>query len=417
MKKATPMLSPEQQSVIQATVPALRQHGEALTEAMYKTLFRDHPELLSVFNPANQRDGGQARSLAASILMYATHIDRLDLVGGMVEQISHKHGSLEVRPEHYPVVGQHLLAAIRTVLASSATDAVLDAWAAAYGQLAEIMIGREETLLAEGAARPGGWRGYRPLLVRSKVRESETTVSFTLADPDGQPLPPFRAGQYVGIKAHAPAAPHSQIRQYSLCNTPTEGVYRIGVKREAGAVHAPAGLISNFLHDGVQAGDHLLTHMPLGEFVLDETSDRPVVLLSGGSGITATLSMLHSLAGRPESRPVVFVHAASGHAHHAFGDEVRALARQSPNIRVAVFYEQTGEADVRGVHYDEVGRLSLSALAPYLPAGDADYYYCGPVGFLGAVGTILDGQGIPMPRRHSEAFAPDPSFETKIAAA
>jgi nitric oxide dioxygenase len=111
------MLTERQRDIIRATVPALRLQGEKITELFYADLFATHPALWNVFNPANQRPGGQARSLAASILAYAANIDHLDKLGGMVERIAHKHGSLEVRPEHYPIVGHHLLLAIRAVLA------------------------------------------------------------------------------------------------------------------------------------------------------------------------------------------------------------------------------------------------------------------------------------------------------------
>jgi nitric oxide dioxygenase len=92
-----------------------------------------HPELYNYFNPANQREGGQARSLAASVLTYAENIDRPGALGGMVERIAAKHVSLEILPEHYPIVGQHLLGAIAEVLGAVATPDILSAWGASVG--------------------------------------------------------------------------------------------------------------------------------------------------------------------------------------------------------------------------------------------------------------------------------------------
>src|ERR1700750_714560 len=129
------MLTEQQRTIIRATVPALQQYGGAITTHFYGSLFEEHPALLNVFNKANQREGGQAQNLATSILMYAAHIDHVDQLGGMVERIAHKHGSMDVQPEHYPIVGHHLLLSIRKVLGEAATDEVIDAWAAAYGQL------------------------------------------------------------------------------------------------------------------------------------------------------------------------------------------------------------------------------------------------------------------------------------------
>jgi nitric oxide dioxygenase len=261
------MLSDQQREIIKATVPALRAHGETITRRFYDVMLGDHPELLNYFNPANQRgEGGQARSLAASVLAYAAHIDELGKLGGMVERIATKHVSLEIRPEHYPIVGTYLLGAIKDVLGDAATPEILNAWGAAYGQLAEVMIGREQTLYTETASQPGGWRGFKPFRIARKVQESEATTSFHLVPVDGAPLPAFKPGQYVSVKIHPPGRPYDQIRQYSLSDMPNGRHYRISVKREA-VPGSPDGVISNLLHDAMQEGDILLVHAPVGDFV------------------------------------------------------------------------------------------------------------------------------------------------------
>lgn len=408
----------QQKDLVKATVPALQQHGEAITRAFYKTLFEEHPALLNIFNPANQQNGGQARSLAASILAYAAHIDRLDQLGGMVSRITHKHASLEVQPEHYPIVGDHLLRAIRSVLGEAATPEILDAWGAAYQQLAAIMIDVEQDLYQKGREQTGGWTGYQPLLVTRKVVESETITSFYLASPEGHPLPPFLPGQYLAVKAHVADAPFQQIRQYSLSGTNDGKTYRISVKRELAPGHIAAannGLISNHLHDDVNEGDTILAHVPQGDFTL-RRNERPVVLLSGGVGMTPAICMLHHLAAQP-SRPVLFIHAAQQGSHHAFRDEVQALTSANPHLRSLVFYEKPSSSDRVGTDYDHVGRISVETLQSHLPQQPADFYYCGPVGFMNAVDVILDSLNIPLDCRYSEAFAPDPSFATEIARA
>jgi len=406
------MLSDHQQEIVKATVPALRAHGETITRTFYGAMFAAHPELFNLFNPANQRDGGQARSLAASVLNYAENIDRLDRLGGMVERIAGKHVSLQILPEHYPIVGHYLLGAVAEVLGPAATPEILDAWKGAYGQLAEVMIGREQSLYAEAVAQPGGWLGFKPFRVERKVRESEVMTSFHLVPTDGATLPAFRPGQYVAVKVHPPGQPYDQIRQYSVSCLPNGSHYRISVKREdAPMPGAPQGLVSNFLHHSIGEGDQLEVHAPVGDFVLDETSDRPVVLISGGAGITAVLSMLEHLAVN-STRDVVFLRGVRSRARHPFADRVRELAGQRPGIRSVVLYETIGPADVQGEHYDAVGRTTAEAIRRYLPEREADFYYCGPVGFMAAAEKALDDLRVPLARRHGEAFAPDPSFVT-----
>jgi len=409
----------QQKDIVKATVPVLQQYGEAITTEFYRTLFAEHPALLNIFNPANQRSGGQARSLAASILTYAAHIDHLDQLGGMVNRIAHKHASLEVQPEHYPIVGDHLLRAIRAVLGEAATPEIIAAWGAAYQQLATIMIGTEQKLYSEGVTQPGGWTGYKPLTVIRKVAESETITSFYLESPDGSPLPPFRPGQYLAVRAHVADAPFQQIRQYSLSKTTGGRQYRISVKRELAPAHIAAaenGLISNHLHDEVNEGETIFAHVPQGDFVLQD-NQRPVVLLSGGVGITPAVCMLHHLAEHAPDRPVLFIHATLQGSHHAFRQEIGELVTSVSHLRSLTFYERPSSADKLGVDYDHAGRISAEILASQLPRQEAEFYYCGPVGFMNVVDSILDSLNIPLTSRYSEAFAPDPSFVTEVARA
>lgn len=405
---------PHHRQIVRNTVSILREHGETITSVFYRQLFEKHPELLHVFNPANQRNGGQAKSLAASILAYAAHIDQLERLGGMVDQIAHKHASLEIQPAHYPIVGEHLLSAIKTVLGEAATPQILEAWAAAYQQLATVMIGRESSLYEEGAQQPGGWRGYKPFVLRRKQEESETISSFYLAPRDGRPLPPFQPGQFVGVKVRIPGSEFDQIRQYSLSEIPNETYYRVSVKREAAPAHdsaAPEGQVSTYLHDNAKEGDTLLVHVPTGQFVLNEASAGPVVLISGGVGITPAFCMLQFLA-QENRREVLFVHATTKGSHHAFRRDVRTLSAKHPLIKQVAYYEYPDPADT---DYNHEGRITVETLSAYLPAGEPEFYYCGPLGFMNAVNGILDQLGVPRARRYTEAFAPDASFGTEIA--
>lgn len=148
-------MTSEQSQIVKSTVPVLQQHGEEITRVFYQQLLAAHPELTSMFDPMNQQNGTQAKRLAGVILAYAANVDRLSNLSGVVGLISDRHVSLGVLPEQYPVVGTHLLQAIKTVLGDAATDEILDAWAAAYEQLAAIMIDHEQALYAKtGAALP-----------------------------------------------------------------------------------------------------------------------------------------------------------------------------------------------------------------------------------------------------------------------
>ncbi|WP_020607350.1 globin domain-containing protein [Spirosoma spitsbergense] len=147
-------MTTEQKQLIKATVPALKEHGVLLTTHFYQRLFTHYPDLKTVFDMANQESGRQPIALASAVLAYAQHIDNPSVLEPALTRIGHKHTSLNIRPEHYPIVGEQLLASISEVLGAAATPQLLDAWAAAYGQLASLMIGIEASLYAAKTETP-----------------------------------------------------------------------------------------------------------------------------------------------------------------------------------------------------------------------------------------------------------------------
>ncbi|MDF2694599.1 MAG: hypothetical protein K0S65_2982 [Labilithrix sp.] len=394
------MLTAEHRAIVKATVPLLETGGEALTKHFYEILLHDHPEVRPLFNQAHQRSGAQQRALANGVLMYARHIDQLEVLGDFVATVVQKHVSLHVQPEHYPIVGRCLLRAIREVLGEAvATPAVLEAWGAAYGQLADILIGAERAVYRQTADQRGGWTGTRRFRVVEKVLESDEICSFHLAPADGGPVVVHTPGQYIGLRLIIDGK--EVRRNYSLSAASNGHRYRISVKREAG------GLVSNHLHDTVHLDDFLDLFPPAGAFTLRK-SNRPLVLISGGVGITPTLAMLQ--AALDEERPIHFIHAARNAGVHAFRDWVDTLADRHPRLRRFYCYDDHPESDARAPH--AVGRIGRDQLEAWLPeTRDVDAYYLGPVSFMRAVRTHLRALGVPDSQSHHEFFGPPSSLD------
>lgn len=386
------MLSAATIATVKATVPVLQAHGETLTRHFYAILFRDHPEVRSYFNPAHQASGTQARALAASVVAYAQHIDRLEALAGAVPTIVHKHAALGVLPEHYPIVGKCLLQAIREVLGDAATESILDAWAEAYGALARILVQAEESVYQAHAAQPGGWRGERVFRVARRERESDVITSFYFEPVDGGALPAYRAGQYLTVLATVGGQPAR--RNYSLSDAPGKPWLRISVKRE------PGGVFSNWLHDEAIVGTVVSLMPPCGDFVVDDGA-APLVLVTGGVGITPAMAMLESVVA--SGRPVHFIHAARNGAAHAFRDRVDALAAAHPNLRVRYVYDQPQPGDTPHA----VGLLTEALLAQWLPAAPGfELYFLGPKPFMQAVYRHALRLGVEPQRLHHEFFGP-----------
>lgn len=408
------MLTEQTIRIVKETAPAVAAHAEAITRRFYALMFAGHPEVKAYFNQAHQHSGGQQRALAGAICAYAANIDNLGALGPAVELIAQKHCSLGIQAEHYPIVGKYLLMAIVDILGEAATEEVLAAWGEAYGFLAKIFIDREQAIYDEQAAQPGGWNGYRPFRVDRKVVESEVVTSLYLKPADGGPIAAFKPGQYVTVRVDHPTTPTSP-RNYSLSDRPGRDYYRISVKREVGpTADVPGGLISNYLHDEINVGDVLEVGPPCGEFTLDveRVGERPVVLLSGGIGITPLLSMLHSLTANQVAAPVYFLHAARNSRIHSHAEEVRQLAAERDNVVTHFVYDQPLQNDIAEGRCDGDGVFDAERLASLLPTTDAEFYFCGPKGFMAGVARDLMKWGVDEADLHYEFFGPKEELNT-----
>ncbi|AXB80543.1 globin domain-containing protein [Novosphingobium sp. P6W] len=144
-------LSEQTIAIVKATAPVLQQHGVAITTRMYERLFVNE-EVRSLFDHAAQESGEQPRRLAAAILGYAQNVDKLQNLTPVVERMVQRHVETGVKAEHYPLVAEALLPAIRDVVGEAASDEVLAAWGEAYWFLADILIGKEAAVYTQQAA-------------------------------------------------------------------------------------------------------------------------------------------------------------------------------------------------------------------------------------------------------------------------
>jgi nitric oxide dioxygenase len=400
------MLTQHTKDIVKATAPVLAEHGYDIIKHFYRSLLGTHPELKNVFNMRHQERGQQQEALARAVYAYAANIEDPSCLAAVLEGIANKHVSLGVTPDQYPLVGEHLLASIRAVLGEAATDEVISAWAQAYGNLADILAGRETQLREETVAGQGGWVGWREFTVTARQPESDLITSFVLEPLDGGPVAGFEPGQYISVAVQVPRLGLQQIRQYSLSDAPNGRSYRISVKREGGADPAQAGYVSTLLHDEVQVGDTIRIAAPYGNFFIDVNATTPVVLISGGVGLTPMISMLNRVLQSP-GREIVFVHGARNSAVHAMKDHLRATAARHPNFKAFIFYDQPLPQDQPGRDFDFPGLVDVKRILDAVMLPDADYYICGPIPFMRLQHDALIARGIKETRIHYEVFGPD----------
>ncbi|MGE4045732.1 MAG: NO-inducible flavohemoprotein [Acetobacteraceae bacterium] len=391
-------------ALVKATVPALETHGLAITRRMYERMFQN-AAIRNLFNQSHHGEtGSQPKALAGAVLAYARNIDNLGVLAGAVERIAQKHVALNILPEHYPYVAEALLGAIRDVLGDAATDDIMTAWGEAYWFLADLLIGREAAIYRDLASQPGGWNGWRDFVVERVQDESSIIRSFTLVPADGGKVLRHKPGQYLGFALDLPGIGALR-RNYSISSAPNDRAYRITVKREA-TPGVPPGQVSNWLHDKALPNTVLRVAAPAGDFFLDPAGTEPVVLVSGGVGLTPMVSMLEAIVAARSARKAAWVHGALNGRVHAMREHVRTLAASAPNVSTTTFYAEPLPADRPGAQYDIAGQVTAAWLAANTPAASATYYLCGPKPFLrDLVGGLLR-LGVPGERVRYEFFGP-----------
>jgi nitric oxide dioxygenase len=386
-------------ALVKATVPALEGHGLDIVHEMYSRMFQN-PDIRDLFNQSHHGDAGsQPRALTGAILAYASNIENLAALAPAVERIAQKHVGLQILPEHYPHVGEALLGAIKAVLGDAATKEILDAWGEAYWFLANILIAREERIYTEQKETAGGWNGWRDFRVEEVVRESSVISSFILRPADCGPVMDHKPGQYLTFWFEIPGHPPVK-RNYSISSAPNGESYRISVKRE------PQGLASGWLHDEAGVGTILKVAAPAGEFFLGEHTERPVVLLSGGVGLTPMVAMFEALVERGAEVPVQYIHGTHDRKTHAMRGHIRVLAESGKAVEIVDFHQTPLSDEVKGLDYDEAGIITDEWLVANTPVAEADYYICGPRPFLRHAVSTLSLAGVPSERIHYEFFGP-----------
>lgn len=266
--------------------------------------------------------------------------------------------------------------------------------------------------MSPSAAITGDWRGAasrlnvagnakrrRRLRVERTVEESSTIRSLSLVPVDGEALIPHLAGQHLPIRIRD--GKDTIRRSYTISSDPSEGFYRLSVKRE--------GRASTLLHE-MREGDEIEALAPAGVFTIDAMErDRPAVLLAAGIGITPLLSMLHHIIQTGDKtgyrRPVWLFRSSRIYAERAFDHEISELVARSEGTVRDVRVLGAPDAEDDG-HFDAAGRMDMMLLKAQLPFGDYDFYLCGPSSFMQSMYDGLRKLDIADSRIHAEAFGP-----------
>ncbi|WIM67361.1 globin domain-containing protein [Corynebacterium breve] len=351
----TRRLSETSHQIVKDTLPLVGANINDIAPVFYKKMFAAHPELLdNTFNRGNQKAGEQQKALAASVATFATMLvdDNAPDPVNLLNRIAHKHVSLGIVKDQYPIVHKHLLAGIAEVLGDAVTEEVAKAWSEVYWLMADVLIEQENILYASDGVEPGDV--FRAVKVTAKEQLSDDVTRYTLEGDLTEPQP----GQYTSIGVKLPDGAR-QLRQYSIVDS-APGSYTIAVETE--------GEVSSFLRDNVGIGDEVEATLAAGDLVLRD-SNAPVVLISSGIGSTPMIGMLGYLARKDSQRTVTFLHADNTEQSFAQKNEAEVFVDKLANATLTTAYRESGE------------KIDVAAA----DLAGADVYLCGGTAFLQSI--------------------------------
>ncbi|HEA5077077.1 TPA: nitric oxide dioxygenase [Staphylococcus aureus] len=375
------MLTEQEKDIIKQTVPLLKEKGTEITSIFYPKMFKAHPELLNMFNQTNQKRGMQSSALAQAVMAAAVNIDNLSVIKPVIMPVAYKHCALQVYAEHYPIVGENLLKAIQDVTGLEEHDPVIQAWAKAYGVIADVFIQIEKEIYDQMM-----WIGFKPFKITNIKQESEDIKSFTV-ETEEYAFSEFTPGQYITVDVSSDKLPYRAKRHYSIVSGEKNHL-TFGVKRDVTTEHE--GEVSTILHDEIKEGDMINLAAPVGGFVLENTTE-PQLFLGSGIGVTPLVAMYEAASAKGLDTQMVQV--AENEQHLPFKDNFNSIASHYDNAKLYTHLK------------DKQGYIGTEELQAFL-ANKPEIYICGGTKFLQSMIEALKSLNYDMDRVHYETFIP-----------
>lgn len=375
------MFTEQEKDIIKQTVPLLKEKGTEITSTFYPKMFKAHPELLNMFNQTNQKRGMQSSALAQAVMAAAVNIDNLSIIKPVIMPVAYKHCALQVYAEHYPIVGENLLKAIQDVTGLEENDTVIQAWAKAYGVIADVFIQIEKEIYDQMM-----WIGFKPFKITNIKQESEDIKSFTV-ETEEYDFSEFTPGQYITVDVSSDKLPYRAKRHYSIISGDKNHL-TFGVKRDVTTEHE--GEVSTILHDEIKEGDTINLAAPVGGFVLENTTE-PQLFLGSGIGVTPLVAMYEAASAKGLDTQMVQV--AENEQHLPFKDNFNSIASHHDNAKLYTHLK------------DKQGYIGAEELQVFL-ANKPEIYICGGTKFLQSMIEALKSLNYDMDRVHYETFIP-----------
>ena len=260
---------------------------------------------------------------------------------------------------------------------------------------------------------------FYDLRISRVQQETPDAVSLYFEVPqDLKPLYEYKQGQYLTLRFNIDG--QDVRRAYSMSSSPVEQELAVSVKRVQG------GLVSNYIHDKLKAGDKIKVMPPSGRFFteVDAEQRKTYYIIGAGSGITPLYSILKTVL---EREPMSTVHLFYGNRNREsimYRERLEELERKYADQLYVTHILSQPKVEKKGLlsgifgkkkatsgdsWQGQVGRINRDTVARYLEQHppryvDCEYFICGPEGMMLGVQEVLTDQGIDKRKVHVEYF-------------
>ncbi|MGC9669333.1 globin domain-containing protein [Planosporangium sp. 12N6] len=353
----------------------VEEQQDKVARHFYARMFLSNPQLRDLF-PV-QMDVQRARLLGAIVSAIQT-IDDPERFDEYLRSLGRDHRKFHAEPEHYDILLDALLEALRTYAGERWSPAYEQAWRDGYDRIARAMI--------QGAADDDGTPPYWHAEVTAHERRSRDIAVLTC-----RPLQrlEYEAGQYLSLETYYQPR---LWRMYSPANAMRDDNTIDFHVRAVGA-----GWVSSALVRKLKPGDMIRLAAPMGSMTLDRQSDRDLVMVAGGTGLAPIKALIEDLGRFNRNRWVHLFFGARDRDDLYDLPALAELAARYPWLQVIPACSDDPGWD------GEQGNVS-DVIARYGPWDNHDFFVSGSPSMVKSTMRTLAEMQVPSMRVKYDAF-------------
>lgn len=235
-----------------------------------------------------------------------------------------------------------------------------------------------------------------PVIIRcnSIVNDNNQIKRFLLSPDENRPVQ-FQAGQFAVFSQTVKGEQLSRCYSFSA-PLDSKGNLEISIKK------LYDGKFSQWMHQHFEVGDTLSLQTVSGEYTLDD-SNKALLLLAAGSGITPNIAIARELLKHRSKRNVVFLYTAASEHDIAFQEILQRCQETLENFTLILNFSQSRHTQA-AIH----GRLKTQSLFAAVPdIHQRDVYFCGPPSYQKSIRNMLETLKVNPDSIRSESFYPE----------